>query len=55
MKNTLKLMLFALLAVGMMACGEKKLTQDDLKAAEATLFNEDQTINEAVAPEVAEK
>ena len=55
MKNTLKLMLFSLLAVGMMACGEKKLTQEDLKAAEATLFNEDQTINEVVAPEVAEK
>ncbi len=48
-------MLFAVLAFGMFACGEKKLTQEDLKAAEATLFNEDRTVNEAVAPEVAEK
>ena len=39
----------------MMACGEKKLTQEDLKAAEATLFNEDKTVNEATAPQVAEK
>ena len=55
MKNTLKIMMFALLAFGMMACGEKKLTQEDLKAAEATLFNEDKTVNEATAPQVAEK
>lgn len=55
MKNTLKMMMFALLAFGMMACGEKKLTQEDLKKAEATLFNQDQSINEAEAPKVAEK
>ena len=55
MKNTLKLMLAVVLAFGMFACGEKKLTQDDLKKAEATLFNDDKTINEDVAPKVAEK
>ena len=57
MKNTLKLMMLAVLAFGMMACGgkEQKLTQDDLKAAEKTLFNENRTLNEEVAPEVAEK
>ena len=55
MKKTLKLMLVALLALGMFACGEKKLTEDDLKKAEETLFNEDQSVNEAVAPDVAEK
>ncbi|MBR1513930.1 MAG: tetratricopeptide repeat protein [Bacteroidales bacterium] len=55
MKNTLKMMLFALLAFGMLACGEKKLTEDDMKAAEASLFNEDKTMNEALAPEVAQK
>ena len=57
MKITLKLMLFALLAFAMLACGgkEKKLTYDDLKAAEATLFNEDKSINEATASKVAEK
>ena len=40
MKNTLKIIIFALLSIAMMACGEKKITQDDLKKAEATLFNE---------------
>ena len=50
----MKLMMFALLAFGMMACGEKKLTQDDLRAAEATLFNEDQSMNAETAPQVAE-
>jgi len=50
-------MIVAALALGMMACGskEQKLTQDDLRAAQATLFNEDRTVNEAVAPEVADK
>ena len=50
-------MFAALLSVGMLACGgkEKKLTVADLKKAEATLFNEDHTVNEAKAPEVAEK
>jgi outer membrane protein assembly factor BamD (BamD/ComL family) len=55
MKKTLKLMTIALLAFGLFACGEKKITQEDLNAAQATLFNEDHTINEAVAPQVAEK
>jgi outer membrane protein assembly factor BamD (BamD/ComL family) len=55
MKNLMKLMLVAFLAFGMFACGEKKLTEEDLKKAEATLFNEDQTLNEATAPSVAEK
>ena len=57
MKNTLKIMFFALLAFGMLACGgeEKKITEDDLKAAEKTLFNEDRSINETEAPKVAEK
>ena len=57
MKKTLKLMFFALLAFGMFACGEteKKLTYYDLKEAEKTLFNADQSLNEAVAPEVVEK
>lgn len=57
MKKTLKLMVFALLAFGLFACGEtkKKLTYYDLKEAEKSLFNADQSLNEAVAPEVAEK
>ena len=57
MKKTLKLMAFALLTVGLLACGEteKKLTYYDLKDAEKTLFNADQSLNEAVAPDVAEK
>lgn len=55
MRKTLKLMTFALLAFVLAACGGKQITQEDLKAAEATLFNDDHTLNEAVAPQVAEK
>ena len=55
MKKTLKLMLVALLAFGMFACGEKAMTEDDLKKAEATLFNEDMTTNLENAPKVVEK
>jgi len=57
MKKTLRMVVAAMLALAMFACGgkEQKLTQDDLKAAQATLFNEDRSVNEAVAPEVAEK
>ena len=55
MKKTLTIMMLALMAFGMMACGEKKLTEKDLKAAEETLFNEDGTMNEDIAPSVAEK
>ena len=51
----MKMMSIALLAFGLLACGEKKLTQADVKKAEAGLFNEDRSINEKVAPEVAEK
>ena len=57
MKKTFRMMVVAMLALAMFACGnkEQKLTQDDLRAAQATLFNEDRSVNEAVAPEVAEK
>ena len=55
MRNTLKITFFAIMALGLFACGEKKLTQEDLKKAEAMLFNDDQTMNEAVAAQVAEK
>ena len=48
-------MAFALLSFGLFACGGKQLTEADLKEAEKNLFNVDQTLNEAVAPEVAEK
>lgn len=54
MKKTLKIMVFAVLAFGLFACGEKTLTQNDLKEAEAKLFNDDKSINEAEAPKVAE-
>ena len=55
MKNILKIMTLALLAFGMLACGEKKLTEDDLKQAEATLFNDDLTPNAEAVPVVVEK
>ena len=50
-------MVVVALALAMFACGNKetKLTQDDLRAAQATLFNNDRSMNEAVAPEVADK
>ena len=54
MKKTLKLIAFALLALGMFACGEK-LTNEDMKEAEKTLFIADQSLNEEMAPKVAEK
>ena len=54
MKNILNITFCALLAFGMMACGEKKLTYEDMKKAEATLFNEDQTMNLEAAPKVAD-
>lgn len=57
MKKTLKMMAFVLLALGMLACdgGRKKLTVDDMKAAQDVLFNPDGTLNEQEAPKVAEK
>ena len=57
MKKTLRMMVVVGLALAMFACGnkEQKLTLDDLRAAQATLFNNDRSVNEEVAPEVAEK
>lgn len=54
MKKTLKLMLVALLACGMMACGGEKVTEDDLKKAEAALFNDDMTANPEAATAAVE-
>ena len=50
MKKTFNLMLVAVLAFGMLACGGKKVTEDDLKKAEAALFNDDMTANPEAAP-----
>ena len=57
MKKTLKLMVFALLALGMLACGEnaKKITVEELREAQTVLFNENGSLNEKEAPKVAEK
>ena len=55
MKKTLKLMLVAMLAMGMFACGEKKLTYKDMLKAEATLFDEEGYLDTLKAPKVAEK
>ena len=48
-------MVFVLLAFGMFACGGngKKLTLEDVLAAQATLFNADHTMNRNEAPKVA--
>ena len=55
MKMTIKMTLIAMLAFGLLACGEKKLTYEDMKKAEATLFNEDGLIDTVKAPKVANK
>ena len=57
MKKTLKMMVFAALALGMLACGDfgKKLTVEDMRAAQASLFNDNGTLNEEEAPKVAKK
>jgi len=55
MRRILSIAIIAFVALSMFACGEKKLTQEDLKTAQATLFNEDHTVNETTAPQVAEK
>lgn len=54
MKKLLTIILVAAFAFAMTACGEKTITSKDLEAAEASLFNDDQTVNEAAAPKVAE-
>ena len=55
MKTNMKIVVFALLAFGMFACGGngKKLTLDDVLAAQATLFNANHTMNRNEAPKVA--
>ena len=57
MKKSLELMIFALLALGMLSCGgnEQKLTIDDMRAAQDVLFDENGSLNEKEAPKVAEK
>lgn len=56
MKKTLKIMAVALLALGLFACGEKhKITVEELREAQSTLFNENGRLNEKEAPGVAEK
>lgn len=57
MKKVLKLMAFAMLTLGLFACGEsqKKITEDELREAQSILFNENGTLNENEASKVAEK
>ena len=57
MKKTLKMMVFVVLAFGLFACGgnSKKLTLEDMRAAQSTLFNANGTLNEEEAPKVAKK
>lgn len=55
MKKTLDLLFVAVLALGMFACGEKKLTYQDMKKAEASLFDKNGHLDTLNAPKVAEK
>ena len=56
MKQSFKLLFVILLALGSFACSEteKKLTLDDVKAAEKTLMDENWTMNMDKASQVAE-
>lgn len=55
MKKVFQIVMLAVLAFGMMACGEKKLTQDDLKKAELTLADEQGNLNKEAVPAVVEQ
>ena len=55
MKKMFKMMLVATLAFCMLACGEKKLTHEDMKKAEASLFDENGRLDTVKAPKVAER
>lgn len=55
MKKAFKMMFIALLTLSMFACGEKKLTFNDMKKAEATLFKEDGSLDTLKVPGVVEK
>ena len=55
MKNILKTVLLVSLALAMFACSEKKVTEDDLKKAEAALFNDEMMVNPDLASQTAEK
>jgi len=57
MKKTIKMVAFALMAVGMLACGgnEKKITEEDLKATERILSDERGVLNEEAVPGAVEQ
>lgn len=55
MKKTLRIMMLALLAFGVLACGEKKITQDDLKKVESTLSDESGNFNMEAVPAAVEQ
>lgn len=54
MKQFLRFTMIAALAVMMMACGDSKLKVEDLRKAEATLFNDDMSANTEAAPGVVD-
>lgn len=55
MKNILKIMLAVVLAIGMFACGERKITEQELKDLEAAVLNPNGPINSDTVPAVVEK
>ena len=54
MKYLLRLTMAAAIVVMMTACSNSKLKVEDLKEAEATLFNDDMTANKEAVPEVVD-
>lgn len=55
MKKVLRIMVAVVLAFGLFACGEKKITEQELKDLEAVVLSPDAPINAEVVPEVVEK
>ena len=55
MKNSIRMMILIVLVCATSACSEKKLTFEDMKKAEATLFKQDGTLDSANFPKVADK
>lgn len=52
MNKLSEFLLLVIIAMSLTACGPKKLSEADLKKAEATLFNEDATVNKESVPKV---
>lgn len=55
MKKTLKIVMLALLACTMLACGEKKIKQEDLEKTELSVSNDNGNLNKEAVPAAIEQ